>query len=327
MKTAGIIRIIVGLVIAVLLTAILVVLLTGNNLFARAGLDNGWVDRFTGRTSYSSANGNGNDGAIIVSQEARVPAANIKKIKIDWVAGNVTLRVGSSDEIVFSESTYRGLTESQKMRYTISNSGVLEIRFREDIDNIFGWLSLDANMPEKKLTMEVPASLLAQLDELNIDSVSANIDLSGVYGVKTKLSTVSGDVECTDITTDELHVSTTSGAITCENSVAPKLKINNVSGTIRVEGEFSDVDAETVSGDITLGLAIVPDRIAVESVSGNITVSLPESASFTAQLDTVSGSLMCALPGTFGEDKVVVGDGKANYHFSTVSGNLNIEKN
>ena len=105
------------------------------------------------------------------------------------------------------------------------------------------------------------------------------------------------------------------------------LKINNVSGTIRVEGEFSDVDAETVSGDITLGLAIVPDRIAVDSVSGNITVSLPESASFTAQLDTVSGSLMCALPGTFGEDKVVVGDGKANYHFSTVSGNLNIEKN
>ena len=94
-----------------------------------------------------------------------------------------------------------------------------------------------------------------------------------------------------------------------------------------MEGEFSDVDAETVSGDITLGLAIVPDRIAVDSVSGNITVSLPESASFTAQLDTVSGSLMCALPGTFGEDKVVVGDGKANYHFSTVSGNLNIEKN
>ena len=44
MKAAGIIRIIVGLVIAVLLTAILVVLLTGNNIFARLGWNNGWID-------------------------------------------------------------------------------------------------------------------------------------------------------------------------------------------------------------------------------------------------------------------------------------------
>ena len=195
MRAAGIIRIIVGLVIAVLLTAILVVLLTGNNILGRIGINSGWVDDVLDRTVYTSGGIDEDSNAVIVSDEARVPASNIKKIKIDWVAGNVTLRVGSSDEIVFSESTYRGLTESQKMRYTISNSGVLEIRFREDIDNIFGWLSLDANMPEKKLTMEVPASLLAQLDELNIDSVSANIDLSGVYGMKTKLSTVSGDVE------------------------------------------------------------------------------------------------------------------------------------
>lgn len=327
MKTAGIIRIIVGLVIAVLLTAILVVLLTGNNLFARVGLDNGWVDRFTGRTSYSSASGNRNDGAVIVSQEARVPAANIKKIKIDWVAGDVMLRVGSSDEIVFSESANRDLTEGQKMRYTISNSGVLEIRFRENIDNIFGWFSWDANMPEKTLTLEVPASLLDQLTELNADSVSANIDLSGVYGVKTKLSTVSGDVKCADITTDELRVSTTSGAIICENCVAETLTMSNVSGLIRVEGEFADFKASSVSGDVVLGLANVPDKIDVDTVSGNISAALSESASFTARLDTVSGSLMCALPGTLGDDKVVVGDGKANYHFSTVSGNLNIEKN
>jgi DUF4097 and DUF4098 domain-containing protein YvlB len=327
MKAAGIIRIIVGLVIAVLLTAILVVLLTGNNLFARVGLDNGWVDRFLDRTTYSSGGVNTEAGAIVVSDEARVSAANIKKIKIDWVAGNVTLRVGSGDEIVFSETSYRTLTDRQKMRYTVSDSGVLQIRYCENLNNIFNWFNLDANMPAKTLTLEVPASLIGQLAEVNVDSVSATIDLSGVYGTKTELSTVSGEVHCTDISTDELDVSTTSGSIVCENCVARKLDIENVSGSIRAEGEYADVDAETVSGSITLGLAIVPDKIDVDGVSGSVNVSLPENASFTARLDTVSGALNCAFPGTLGNDMVVVGDGKANFHFSTVSGSLNIEKN
>ena len=50
-------------------------------------------------------------------------------------------------------------------------------------------------------------------------------------------------------------------------------------------------------------------------------------ASFTAKLDTVSGNLTCAFPGTLGSDLVVVGDGAASYRFNTVSGSLTIDKN
>ena len=327
MRTAGIIRIIVGLVIAVLLTAILVVLLTGNNLFARVGLDNGWVDRIFDRTTYYSGGVNADSGETIVSDEARVSADNIKKIKIDWVAGNVNLRVGSGDEIVFSETSYRTLTDQQKMRYTVSDSGVLQISFCDNLDNIFNWFSVDANMPAKTLTMEVPASLIGLLADVEVDSVSANIDLLGVYGAKTELSSVSGEIRCADVSADELDLSSTSGAIVCENCAAGSLDIENVSGSIRVEGEYARIDAETVSGSIALSLATVPDKIDVDGVSGSITVSLPETANFTAKLDTVSGSLNCSFPGTFGSDMVVVGDGTASYRFNTVSGNLNIEKN
>lgn len=327
MKAAGIIRIIVGLVIAVLLTAILVVLLTGNNIFSRLGWNNGWVDRFLDRTTYSSGGVNDDTNAVVVSDKASVDATNIKKIKINWVAGSVNLRVGSGSEIVFSESSYRNLTDQQKMRYTISDSGVLEIRYCQDLDNIFNWFSLDANMPAKTLTMEVPASLIGQLADLEVETVSAGIDLSGIYGTKTDLSTVSGEIRCTDVATDELDLSTTSGSIVCENSTAKKLEIDNISGSIRAEGEFVKADAETVSGEIRLVFANLPEEIDVDGVSGNIVVALPEGASFTAKLDTVSGSISCAFAGTMGSDLVVVGDGGADYHFSTVSGNLSIEKN
>lgn len=327
MRTAGIIRIIVGLVIAVLLTAILVVLLTGNNILSRIGINSGWVDDVLDRTVYTSGGIDEENGAIVVSEEARVSASDIQKIKIDWVAGSVNLRVGTSDEIVFSESSYRDLTDRQRMRYTVSDSGVLQIHFCEDLDNIFDWFSLDANMPAKTLTMEVPASLIGQLTNLEIETVSAGIDLSGIYGVKTELSSVSGAIHCADVAAEELDLSATSGAIVTENSSAQMLDLENVSGSIQIEGEYTSIDVDTVSGGTSFVLANNPESIKVDSVSGSVTVSLPEGANFTAKLDTVSGSLSCAFPGTLGDDMVVVGDGDANYRFNSVSGNVKIEKN
>ncbi len=327
MKAAGIIRIIVGLVIAVLLTAILVVLLTGNSIFNRIGVDGGWIDNIVDRATYYSGGVDEDSGAVIVSDKATVPASEIKKIKIDWVAGSVNVRVGTSDEIVFSESSYRNLTDRQKMRYTVSDSGVLQIKFCENLENIFDWFNLDANMPAKTLTMEVPASLIGLLADVEIDTVSANIDLSGVYGDKTDLSTVSGEIRCADVAASNLDLSSTSGTLVCENSEAETLDLENVSGSIRVEGEYTSIDVDTVSGTTNFALAVSPEKLDVDGVSGNVTVALPEGANFTAKLDTVSGSLSCAFPGTLGSDLVVVGDGSANYRFNSVSGSVKIEKN
>ena len=326
MRTAGIIRIIVGLVIAVLLTAILVVLLTGNNIFSRLG-GSGWVENMIDRAVYTSGGYNEDTDSVVVSEEARVAADGIQKIKIDWVAGGINLRVGTSDEIVFSESSYRNLTERQKMRYTVSDSGVLQIHYCENLDNIFDWFNLDANMPAKTLTMEVPAALIGQLNDLDIETVSANIDLSGVYGEKTELSSVSGEIRCADVAANELDLDSTSGSIVCENSTANKLDLENVSGSVRVEGEYARIDVESVSGSVNLSLATVPEKLEVDGVSGSITVALPANAAFTARMDSVSGSLNCEFEGTLGSDLVVVGGGGAEYRFGTVSGSVNIQKN
>ena len=327
MKTAGIIRIIVGLVIAVLLTAILVALLTGNNILSRAGINGDWVNDVIDRTVYRSGGVDEDSGTVVVSDEARVSADGISKIKIDWVAGSVNVRVGTGDEIVFSESSYRELSDRQRMRYTVSDSGVLQLHFCQDLENIFDWFKLDANMPAKTLTMEVPASLIGQMDDFVIESVSAGVDVSGVYGVKTDLSTVSGAIHCTDVENEQLVLSSTSGAIVSESNTTQKLNMDNVSGSIRAVGEYGKVDVETVSGSINLAFATMPDDLKAESVSGSVTVALPEDANFTVRLDTVSGKLNCAFPGKVGSDLIVVGDGEAEYRFSTVSGNVNIEIN
>jgi hypothetical protein len=327
MRAAGIIRIIVGLVIAVLLTAILVVLLTGNNIFKQLGWDGGWINRIVDRTTYTSGGMNADSNEVIVSDQASVPASSIHKIKISWVAGSVNLRVGNGEDIVFSESSYRTLTDRQKMRFTVSDSGELRIEFCEDLENIFDWFSLDANMPAKTLTMEVPASLVGLLSDVDIETVSAGIDLTGVYGTKTDLSTVSGGIRCADILANELELGSTSGSIVCENCTSGSLKLNNVSGSMRAEGEYDRVKAESVSGSVNISSAKQPESIDVDGVSGSITIALPEGSNFTAKLDSVSGSVSCEFPGTIGDDMVVVGSGGAVYHINTVSGSLKIVKN
>jgi DUF4097 and DUF4098 domain-containing protein YvlB len=135
-------------------------------------------------------------------------------------------------------------------------------------------------MPSKTLTIEVPASLIGSLSKLEIDTVSAGIDVSGVYGTQTDLETVSGGIDCADIAVDKLDLSSTSGSIACENTRARKLDLDNVSGSIRAEGEFEEIDSESVSGSTRLSCATAPSKIDVDGVSGSITVSLPDSAEF-----------------------------------------------
>ena len=266
-----------------LLTAILVVLLTGNNIFSNLGWKGGWVNNFVDRVGYSSGRMSEDSNENIVSEQATIPAASIQKIKIDWVSGNVTLRIGSGSDITLSESSYRTLTESQKMRYSVSSDGTLKINFCDDLDNIFNWFDLDANMPAKHLVVEIPASLVGTLKDLNIDVVSASVDLSGVYGVDTRVESVSGEIKCTDISVNELDLGSTSGTVICENAKAQELNLNNVSGSIRAEGEFVEIDVETVSGEVRLALSTVPAKINVDGVSGSITVALPETAGVHGQ--------------------------------------------
>ncbi len=326
MRAGGIIRIIVGLIIAAVLTAFLVMALGGQNLFERLG----WNGNWNGFPFYyrSSTQNSVDDGSKVVSDTESIPASSVSKIKIDWVAGSVEVRVGEGDEVTFTETSNRDLTDAQKMRYTLSDSGELRIKYCADLENIFDWFNTNGyNMPSKALVITVPASLANSLDRLDIEVVSAEVTVDGVYGTKTAVSSVSGSVQALNLICRELDLDSTSGRVSCENCTVDDLDANSVSGSIVLDGTFQKVRTETVSGSTRIACATQPDDINADSVSGSITVQLPENASFIAKLDTVSGGLSCAFSGTMSDKMVVVGDGSAKYSFETVSGSIKIEQN
>jgi hypothetical protein len=325
MRAGGIIRIIVGLVVAAVLTAFLVMALGGQNLFQRLG----WNGNWNGFPFYyrSNTSANFDDGFTVVSDTESIPASSVSKIKVDWVAGSVEVRVGDGDQITFYETASRELTDAQKMRYTLSDNGELRIKYCVDLENIFDWFNSNSyNVPSKALVITVPASLTGSLDQVNIESVSAEVTLDGVYGTKTAVSTVSGSVQALNLVCSKLDLGSTSGKVACENCTVDELDAGSVSGSIVLDGSFRDVDTENVSGSTRIACATQPEDINADSVSGSITILLPENAGFSAKLDTVSGSLSCAFAGTMSDTMVVVGDGSAKYSFETVSGSIRIEQ-
>lgn len=295
MKTSAVIRIIVGLLIAALLTGVLVSALTG-----------GWNWNFSGLVFHLGGSDEASDADLRASEAVnRLNMDGIKQISIIWVAGNVYLKPApeGDTDVVFAETAAVSLTDAQKLRYSAVD-GKLTIQYCETMK----WTSDRLNMPEKNLTVTVPASLLQSLDRVSIEVVSANAEVSGLTADALSLSTVSGNIRCTETS-------------------ARKLEMESVSGKVDVDGTFNYVNSDSVSGNVTIRSASCPQEVDAESVSGEIRLSIPENSDFKAVMDSASGDLSCAFPGTMQRKSVVVGNGTSKFEFDTVSGDVQIEKN
>lgn len=207
---------------------------------------------------------------------ASLPADGIREIEIEWIAGEVEIECYNGSEIVFSETSAEQLSERQTMRYLVKD-GELEIRCCE---------SKTVQLPEKTLTVQIPASLIA--DELEADVVSASLTARGVQAREIKLESVSGNI-CADGLTAE------------------KLQIDTVSGI-----------AEILRCDVAR-------KLKIDTVSGNAAMQLAASATgFTLKFDTVSGSVHCDVPVTTSRKPMVYGDGSLEIEMESVSGSFKI---
>ena len=207
---------------------------------------------------------------------ASLPVDGIREIEIEWIAGEVEIECYDGSEIVFSETSAEQLSERQTMRYLVKD-GELEIRCCE---------SKTVQLPEKTLTVQIPASLI--VDELEADVVSASLTACGVQAREIKLESISGNI-CADGLTAE------------------KLQIDTVSGI-----------AEILRCDVAR-------KLKIDTVSGNAAMQLAASATgFTLKFDTVSGSVHCDVPVTTSRKSMVYGDGSLEIEMESVSGSFKI---
>lgn len=148
--------------------------------------------------------------------------------------------------------------------------------------------------------------------DLEIDSVSADVDVSGVASRELSIDSVSGDVVVA-AAPREARIDSVSGDLTLTLNRAD-VSVESVSGDVRLRGRLGndvgvqtvsgridvavldtavrELSAATVSGDMRVDTALAGNgQITLESVSGDIDLSLPRNVSASVRGESFSGDL------------------------------------
>ena len=152
--------------------------------------------------------------------------------------------------------------------------------------------------------------------ELEIDAVSADIDVNGVASTDLSIDSVSGDITVAaaprqariesvsgdlklTLNSGQVGVESVSGDVQLRGWLDGELKVETVSGDIVVDTLASHVRryaGSSVSGDMRIDTALaVGGRVTLESVSGDLDLQLPGKLSARVRGESFSGTL--AAPG------------------------------
>jgi hypothetical protein len=132
-----------------------------------------------------------------------------------------------------------------------------------------------------------------QGSELEVQTVSAEIEVRDVLG-RQRLRSVSGNVEA-DLEQSEMQVETVSGDVTLRGHGKPaNLRARTVSGNLTVDRGAGQVEAMTTSGDLILEVEPASD-VRVRTTSGNLRLSGNLTPDGEVEADTVSGELSVRL--------------------------------
>lgn len=285
MKRNAIARIIIWSLVAVLLTSLLVV---GISSSPSSFFSGDWSLGGIGVTYKNSALYNVGGGTV---------TDEFQSIKVNWTNGKINIEAYDGEDTVISETEVA--EKENKLRWRVED-GVLKIQ-QMAAGMRFGL----KKTPKKTLTVKIPSSAAEKLKSVNTDSVSAEVNIIGVAA------------------SDKIEIDTVSGGADLKNIRTEKLDIDTVSGSIKAAGEFTELESDSVSGDVTVSSATPLKKLDCDSTSGNIRLTIPKNSGFTLKADTVSGDISCGLP-TVSESKNrrVCGDGSADFETDTVSGDL-----
>jgi len=242
----------------------------------------------------------------------------VRRLKVGLLAGNI-------DIIAHDESTARIEVHSvsgKPLKISIEGDQ-LEIDHPQiGWDN---WLEVFRSSKDRAnadISVAVPRDVA-----LKMGVVSATALVSGLRGDAT-ISTVSGDIVIDGVSGD-LQLNAVSGELQVSDHHG-KVSAKTVNGGIAVTGEVISFTGDGVNGDMFLDLIGVPDRVRVNTVSGDITARLLHSVATSYVINTVSGRLQIdgsEVRGVRGHYESTYGelDGRwLDFKANTVSGDVSV---
>lgn len=218
----------------------------------------------------------------------------LRSIKIDWAAGSIVVEPTDGSEIQIFESAAQG---SEPMAVKQSGSE-LKIAFSENTSLV----SLGKNL-KKDLHIALPRDW--KCSKLEVDAASATVSLR-------------------ELSCGEVDINIASGRCDMTDCAIGSIDMESASGDLSFSGQLEELDFEGVSARADISVFSIPRRISMESVSGDVTLTLPRDCGFRVKQDSISGGFQCDFETTKEDGCHVFGDGSCRIDVSGVSARLTI---
>lgn len=267
------------------------------------------------------------------------------QVTVENIKGRIVVRTWAQPQVRVTGTLGKG---AEKLVVEGSGQSLhIEVRYPEQKNGWGGWSGRGDESEPTILEVTVP-----QRASLEIDSVSADVDVQQMAGRKLSVDSVSGNVVVTAsspgeasfenvsgdttlrITTNKVSVDSVSGDISLQGGLSGDVSMESVSGNLRlVANALNRLDVSTVSGDATLQLALAnAGVIKAESVSGNLGFTLPAATSANLHVETFSGDITSPV-GTvqteeFGPGKSLnarLGGGQGRISLESFSGDVTLQ--
>lgn len=243
----------------------------------------------------------------------------VAALKVRVVSGSVAI-LASQDAPSLDVASLTG----QPLLVT-HEAGILTITY-EDLqwDGLKGWLHPQRHSAD--VTVTVPAGCPTQLGVVNASAIVSGISAS------ISAKSVSGDITL-DGVTGNVDAKTVSGDVEARG-VDGEVAFNSVSGGLTLAGgAVSKLAAKTVSGQVTADIELRDGGgLKVSTVSGDVAVRVPASASARVDLKSASGRVRSSFDGMFRPApsrgptvmSATIGSGSANLTVSSMTGDVTL---
>ncbi|MCC4620426.1 DUF4097 domain-containing protein [Xanthomonas cassavae CFBP 4642] len=221
------------------------------------------------------------------------PLARGGRVELENIAGKIRVRGWDRDEVSLTGT----LGEGQRLDVDASSNRLqFEVIYPRNSRNGQG-AQLELRVPRGALLQVDAVSASVDVDQvdlatLQLKSVSGDVVASG-RAKETHLETVSGQLRST-VNSTRVTLGTVSGEIDAQAGASGVVSVESVSGQIRIgAGQVSQLRSESVSGATALTVAgLAPGgSISAESVSGTIALGVPRNVSAALDVDVFSGAI------------------------------------
>jgi DUF4097 and DUF4098 domain-containing protein YvlB len=273
------------------------------------------------------------------------PLAPDGKVNIENLKGRIVVRTWAQPQVRITGSLGKGVEKFivDGDAHTLN----IKVKYPQGGSGWFGWGKSDARTEPTTLEITLPARA-----SVDVESVSADVDVQGIAGGRLSVQNVSGNVVVAAsspgeaslenvsgdlnlrMTSSKVKIETVSGDLSLQGGFAGDVNIDSVSGKVDVTGSRIDqFELSSVSGDSRLQLALQPSAtVKTESVSGTVTLVLPKAASARLHAETFSGDIVSPAghvvkeeygPGQTLDARLGAGQGRIN--LESFSGDINVQ--